>query len=362
MFRFDRLFRLSLCFTSMQRFLLVLLVAMPVVLIAMAYPVSGAIVDAQGFELPYFQTGELLGQQGWLGVNSGSGTGAGTATVQTAIQASGSHAVSVTRAASVDSRWALPVVPFMPLPQRIIQIDWDMNTTEACSNSGWGPFMGVEAYDSSNGIGLLGALGFDASTQDVLYQIEGTGALTETGTTLAFNTWHHFKIRLNFDSDSYTAFVDDALVAMTGFVDGAGLNHFTDADISALAAAADGSSQAATATAIYDNFLVQEVNGADFDEDGDVDGTDFLLWQRGFGITGTALPSDGDANGDSKVDAQDLAIWQSQFGFMAHTAVIATAVPEPTTLALLILGGLFAAVFISSARRCSQTAGRAGRR
>ena len=44
---------------------------------------------------------------------------------------------------------------------------------------------------------------------------------------------------------------------------------------------------------------------ADFDEDGDVDGRDFLAWQRGFGKASPVL-ADGDANADESVDGVDL--------------------------------------------------------
>jgi hypothetical protein len=54
---------------------------------------------------------------------------------------------------------------------------------------------------------------------------------------------------------------------------------------------------------------------ADFDVDLDVDGFDFLAWQRGFGLTGAAATSaSGNADGDLDVDGDDLAIWESQFG------------------------------------------------
>jgi len=52
---------------------------------------------------------------------------------------------------------------------------------------------------------------------------------------------------------------------------------------------------------------------ADFDSDGDVDGADFLAWQRGFG-TLAAVKSDGDANDDSNVNSVDLGMWESSFG------------------------------------------------
>jgi hypothetical protein len=55
-----------------------------------------------------------------------------------------------------------------------------------------------------------------------------------------------------------------------------------------------------------------------FDDDslpaGDVDGSDFLTWQRNLGLTGTALPSQGDADADMDVDGADLATWKANFG------------------------------------------------
>ncbi len=53
---------------------------------------------------------------------------------------------------------------------------------------------------------------------------------------------------------------------------------------------------------------------ADFDRDGDIDGNDFLAWQRGFGIQAPdAIQSDGDANHDQAVNEDDLTVWQDQF-------------------------------------------------
>ena len=53
---------------------------------------------------------------------------------------------------------------------------------------------------------------------------------------------------------------------------------------------------------------------ADFDTDSDVDGFDFLAWQRGFGTATNATKADGDADNDEDVDSDDLAVWESQFG------------------------------------------------
>jgi len=73
-------------------------------------------------------------------------------------------------------------------------------------------------------------------------------------------------------------------------------------------------------------YEVQITAPADFDQDVDVDGADFLAWQRGFG-TSNASPSDGDANGDQTVDAADLAVWQGQFGQTVSSIVAASTAP-----------------------------------
>jgi hypothetical protein len=72
---------------------------------------------------------------------------------------------------------------------------------------------------------------------------------------------------------------------------------------------------------------------ADFDCDNDVDGNDFLRWQRGLGLTGQTNRSNGDANGDGSVTSADLAVWRNQFG-TTPTTVVAAAVPEPGAVVL----------------------------
>jgi len=66
-----------------------------------------------------------------------------------------------------------------------------------------------------------------------------------------------------------------------------------------------------------DNLWLENINtlpSADFDADEDVDGADFLTWQRGFGAATTdASYSNGDSNNDGSIDATDLANWLSTF-------------------------------------------------
>jgi hypothetical protein len=77
---------------------------------------------------------------------------------------------------------------------------------------------------------------------------------------------------------------------------------------------------------------------ADFDGDGDVDGTDFLACQTRVNQSTSVNPG-GDANVDGRVNADDLAVWQSQFESVAD----AMAVPEPASSLLVLalaVGGL----------------------
>ena len=89
---------------------------------------------------------------------------------------------------------------------------------------------------------------------------------------------------------------------------------------------------------------------ADFDEDGDVDGDDFLTWQTGFGTASGAILSDGDTNRDGVINTVDFVTWQRQYGMLApSTATISgAAVPEPATVATLLLSALGMLAF----RRC----------
>ena len=74
---------------------------------------------------------------------------------------------------------------------------------------------------------------------------------------------------------------------------------------------------------VLDFFGFNIVPTGDFDADTDVDGIDFLAWQRGFGTDSGAELADGDSDSDSDVDAADLATWQTQFGTSSTLAVSA---------------------------------------
>lgn len=53
---------------------------------------------------------------------------------------------------------------------------------------------------------------------------------------------------------------------------------------------------------------------ADFDDDDDVDGLDFLMWQRGRGQSGQFITTYGDADRNGFVNQGDFGSWKGQFG------------------------------------------------
>lgn len=92
-----------------------------------------------------------------------------------------------------------------------------------------------------------------------------------------------------------------------------------------------------------DNILITagEESIGDFNADENVDGTDFILWQQRF-------MNPPEFNPILETDAQDLVDWNDNYGTTAPPAI--SAVPEPSSLLLCVLGGVAA---LSATRRRS---------
>lgn len=310
-------------------------------------PASAAdvIVNANGFESPY-APGPLANQQDWVGIGNGP---ASTAVVQTTTVRSGNQAVKVDRVAESDYYWA--VVKNGYPNQRFVYIDWDMSVSQTISNGGSiGPFFGVQAYDYEGGVlfsdyGVLGTLGVDATTSQILYQ-QGGGGLVASTQTVDFDDWNHFRIILDFTAHRYYGYLNGTPVVTTplSFVDGTGLNDFTDADIATFAVAPELNSQNATGTAYFDNLVVLESARllGDYDNDGVVGAGDYTAWNQTFGMLVTpGTGADGNMNG--VIDAGDYVIWRSNRGtaLLPGAGSGAVTIPEPASIALLLFGGAF---------------------
>jgi hypothetical protein len=309
---------------------------------------AGTIIST-GFESGY-NSGPLQGQAGWV---SAPATGATTATVQNSVKHSGNKAVQVVRAPNSDRRWAVQLSGFPTQP--LIAIDWDMLVSQTPNSTSFGPFFGIEAYDDDGQeIGLLGSLGVDATTGDVLYQIQDTAFFEEANKNVVFNQWHHFRLLLDFSVDEYFAYVDGELVASTGFADrGLNLDDFTDADIAATAATGDPAGLALASSAVFDNLVIRDGFG-DYDVDGDIDAADYALWRTSFGQS-VQFPGNGaDGNNNGIVDAADYVVWRKRSGSgQSGGAGAVNIVPEPGSLCLAIIS--LQAIAFATARRPFRT-------
>lgn len=227
----------------------------------LASPVSAVVLyDSEGFETPPFINNQPLAGQDpvdgpWLTDNNVS-----TATVQSAVKASGNQAVELTRtgSAAADQRWWVqkPITP----SQRYVIIEWDQRTLQTSQvGVNFGPVFGVEAYDAvGTAVPLIGSALVDSTTGDLLYQDSGTGFLTETGTIVPFNTWQHFGLQLDYDTSTYQIFYNGTQVVSEGFVDSPILG-FSDAPLAGLAGSNDPGDLNATGTAYFDNYVINVI-------------------------------------------------------------------------------------------------------
>jgi enterochelin esterase-like enzyme len=93
---------------------------------------------------------------------------------------------------------------------------------------------------------------------------------------------------------------------------------------------------------LLDEILVDLVGptpalAADFNDDGAVDYADLQLWKAGEGKATGALHRDGDADSDRDVDGADFLQWQRQVGAV-QTLPATSIVPEPSAASLALVG------------------------
>lgn len=90
----------------------------------------------------------------------------------------------------------------------------------------------------------------------------------------------------------------------------------------------------------------------DYNGDGVVNATDYVVWRNSQGQSGIGLAADGSGNGT--VDDADLAIWRSNFGARATGSAFSSSVPEPFGPALSAMALL--RVFTLRVPRCAPCA------
>jgi beta-glucanase (GH16 family) len=79
----------------------------------------------------------------------------------------------------------------------------------------------------------------------------------------------------------------------------------------------------------------------DYNADGRVDATDYVVWRNSRGESGTGLQADGSGNGT--IDDADYLVWRGNFAITSVADVAAaSAVPEPCGMALAAIALLMA--------------------
>ena len=175
------------------------------------------------------------------------------------------------------------------------------------------------ANNTDNGVGTLA---FELETGDLLSRINVTDIATfNAGSQLVFDVAGVSPTQTTYDLLTATDIVDNGL-AFTG---PAGWSY-------QIVAGGNGEILQAFSSGVT-------TENADFNDDGTVDGADFLAWQRGFGATSGGTLANGDANADGAINDADLTIWKNQYGTSSATPV-AAAVPEPAAVGLLAMAGL----------------------
>jgi len=227
--------------------------------------VGTTLYNSNGFEPTRFQPGNLVGQDPVQGPWVKFGTpevqvAASGGTVQPVVAATGNQSLRIDRLGA-DVRFA----PFRAAPTAVgetIRMSYDLRVDAAPGAQPFGPFFGIEA-NSDNGTGgpvrVIGSVGIDAKTGELLVQRAVIGDFIAPGLVLSLNTFHNFKVDLDFLAQTYTVFVDgNPIPAFTGgFVDstaGSPITSLSDADVAGLADAADAASLAAQGTAYVDNY------------------------------------------------------------------------------------------------------------
>lgn len=207
---------------------------------------AAVLFDSQGFEAPFYTTGNLVGQNGWLLDN----TPPGPFTVQNTFAQSGTQAVRATGGGGTN--WTFPDLSYTPAPGEIVVIHADLaRTVSATASFG---FL-IDVYSPT---GRIARAGLGANAGQIVPLVTTLNATGVPANFLVNNDvyqpsqWVSFDISLNFAAQTFDVAVN-GVTALTSlpFV-GAGTS-LADADFQVSTAAG------ATDVGYLDNYSVQTV-------------------------------------------------------------------------------------------------------
>lgn len=172
-------------------------------------------------------------------------------------------------------------------------------------------------------------LGSDEAGNAIVSEFGGknsTGLAVRRSATLT-GGYHDYELAYDAASNSVELFADGVRILENVVAidrEGAALNR--------ILWGSNASTGRGEANYAFVEFTVGEAQTGDFNQDGQVDGADFLAWQRSLGVV--VFPGMGaDANRDGVVDAADLNIWKSAIDAEVSAAL---TVPEPSVSAFVL--------------------------
>jgi hypothetical protein len=258
-------------------FVVVVLAWMLVSMLPQISRAASSTYNSGGFELSRFSSaftnpsdatviGNVRGQDSGVSMwkesttdpNGAEGAVTGTAVIESKSGGSGSDLqdLKVTRT-EYDDRWAPTIAYTSSGGDTVRDVHWSMKVTHTTTDSTkYGPFFGVETYDSSGGPALrIGGLGVDATTGEVLFEdpsISGFN-ITTGDAVVAFDTYNDFDLVMDFSTHKESLKLNGTtLMSNINFFNNT--NSLTDADVSALQADAVAFNPAGTA--YFDNVAV----------------------------------------------------------------------------------------------------------
>jgi hypothetical protein len=194
-------------------------------------------------------------------------------------------------------------------------------TTEIYGADEW-TFYAASAFDNLNG-------GAPLPFADNRWHTGYTGADSTDGFTLRLDIVTADTYRFTIVDDDVTK-VDVSGALLGGATTGQGINNL-------YIWSSDGS-PATIDTSYFTNMQVIPTpvppgNDGDYNDDGTVDAADYVMWRKLNG-TSTDLPNDPNP---LPIDMDQYNTWRAQFG-ESGSGSGGTAVPEPSTIALVVIG------------------------
>lgn len=154
-----------------------------------------------------------------------------------------------------------------------------------------------------------------------------------SGLTLGDGVWHTYTMHYRAAEHLMDFYMDGVLLVS----DVARTDGYYGANRLQIETMRTASSTTEVDYVILGQLVPDEALTGDANLDGIVDAQDFTILKGRYGFEGGW--SDGDANRDRLVDAQDFTYLKTNYGQTWGSGSMATPTPEPTTLALLTLGG-----------------------